>query len=133
MKCVVIFPDVKLKKNRFPRINLFGDVERADRLVANMAHIRQSRPDSCLGVQEKVLETFSGVPPSLESGVGGLVFKAHKLLYHSSIGSRMISSSVGGLVFKAHRRMHRPTLGLRVIKKKQVPHESTQANIIKGV
>ena len=30
-----------------------------------MAHIRQSRPDSGLGVQLKVLETFDGVPCSV--------------------------------------------------------------------
>ena len=30
-----------------------------------MAHVRQSRPDSGLGVQEKVLERFLGGVPSL--------------------------------------------------------------------
>ena len=32
---------------------------------ANMAHIRQSRPDSGLGLQIKVRKTFKGVPSSL--------------------------------------------------------------------
>ena len=35
--------------------------------ATNMAHIRQSRPDSGLGFQAKVLETFSAVPSSLGS------------------------------------------------------------------
>ena len=33
-----------------------------------MAHIRQCRPDSCLGFQFKAVETFLGVPSSLGSG-----------------------------------------------------------------
>ena len=41
---------------------------RAYRFRANMAHIRQSRPDSCLGFQVKALDTFQGVPSSLGSG-----------------------------------------------------------------
>ena len=35
---------------------------------ADMARIRQSRPDSVPGFQAKVLRTFFGVPSSLESG-----------------------------------------------------------------
>ena len=34
---------------------------------ANMAHVRQSRPDSGLDFQAKVIKTFKGVPSSLES------------------------------------------------------------------
>ena len=37
---------------------------------ANMAHTRQSRPDSGLGLQLKVLKTFEFVLSSRESGVG---------------------------------------------------------------
>jgi len=33
-----------------------------------VAHIRQSRPDSGLGFQVKVLDTLQGVPSSLGSG-----------------------------------------------------------------
>jgi len=40
----------------------------ASRCRANVAHIRQSRPDSGLGFQVKVLKTFKDVPSSLESG-----------------------------------------------------------------
>jgi len=40
-----------------------------------MAHIRQSRPDSGLGFQVKVLKTFQVVPSSLESGVITLALK----------------------------------------------------------
>ena len=39
-----------------------------DRFQANMAHIRQSRPDSGLGFQVKGLVTFQAVPSSLGSG-----------------------------------------------------------------
>ena len=42
--------------------------------------------------------------------VRGLVFKAHRLVYHSG---------VGGLVFKAHRLLYHSTLGSRAIKKKR--------------
>ena len=38
------------------------------RCRANMAHIRQSRPDSGLGFQVDVLEPFHVVPSSLGSG-----------------------------------------------------------------
>ena len=60
---------------------------------------------------------------------GGLVFKAHRLLYHSTLGLRVIQNKVfagqgenlqllGG-TFKPHRRVYHSTLGLRVIKKKK--------------
>ena len=42
-----------------------------DRCRANMAHIRQPRPDSGLGVQVKVLALFQGVASSLWSGGKG--------------------------------------------------------------
>ena len=38
------------------------------RCRANVAHVRQSRPDSGLGFQVKVLNTLQGVPFSLGSG-----------------------------------------------------------------
>ena len=38
------------------------------RCLANMAHIRQSKPDSGLGYQVKLLILFQVVPSSLESG-----------------------------------------------------------------
>jgi len=38
------------------------------RCRANMAHVRQSRPDSGLGFQVKVLKPFKVVPFSLGSG-----------------------------------------------------------------
>ena len=44
--------------------------DRAVRCRANMAHVRQSRPDSGLDFQVKVFKTLSVVPPSLESGAG---------------------------------------------------------------
>ena len=39
------------------------------RSEGNMAHIRQSWPDSGLGFQVKVLKPFSGDPSSLGSGI----------------------------------------------------------------
>jgi len=41
-----------------------------------MAHIRQSRPDSGLGVQVKVLTAFYVVPSSLGRGKGGRALSA---------------------------------------------------------
>ena len=61
-----------------------------------MAHIRQSRPDSGLGFQVKV-----GVVPS-SLGLGfwverlTSVFKAHRLLYHSTLGLRVINKERRG-------------------------------------
>ena len=39
---------------------------------ANVAHVRQSRPDSGRGFQAKVVETVNAVPSSLGSGGYGL-------------------------------------------------------------
>ena len=41
-----------------------------DHSRANVAHIRQSRPDSGLGFQVQVLETYERVPSSLGKGKG---------------------------------------------------------------
>ena len=72
----------------------------------------------------------------------GLVFKAHRLVYHSTLGLRVIKIKKvggvvphaplaplqvhlvllrfrGGLVFKAHRLVYHSTLGLIVIKKRR--------------
>ena len=58
----------------FTSFSLGGD-SRASRVTmahgpcrANMAHIRQSRPDSGLGSQANVLKRFKVVPFSLSSG-----------------------------------------------------------------
>ena len=45
---------------------------RQDLCRANVAHIRQSRPDSGLGLKVKVLKTFQGIPSSLENALAGL-------------------------------------------------------------
>jgi hypothetical protein len=64
-----------------------------------MAHVRQSRPDSGLGFEVKVLKTLQVVPSTLASGLGiknvqrlrgGLVFKAHRLCV--SLNSRLESN-----------------------------------------
>ena len=66
---------------------------------------------------------------------GGLVFKTHRLLYHSTLGLRVIKKRFQGLGFRgelfgvsnsegSYLRLidfvYHSTLGLRVIKKKKV-------------
>ena len=68
---------------------------------------------------------FEAIYPLHYNGVvrGGLVFKAHILVYHSALGSRVIRKKLllfrGGLVFKAHTLLYRSILGSRVIKKRK--------------
>ena len=65
----------------------------------------------------------------------GLVFKAHRLVYHSTLGWRIIRSHLlpgsqvlsgnvkrfrGGLAFKAHRLLYHSTLSWRVIKSRLI-------------
>ena len=65
---------------------------------------------------------------------GGLVFKAHRLVYHSTLDlgvtkkkkyrhaaflHQQVSGFRGGLAFKAHRLLYHSTQGLRVIEKKK--------------
>jgi len=69
--------------------------KRIDRCGANMAHIRQSRPYSGLGFQVKFLKIFELFPLFSRAACantfrGGLVFKAHRLVYHSTLGSKEI-------------------------------------------
>ena len=79
-----------------------------------MAHIRQPRSDSGRGFQEKDLETFQVVPSPLRSGDGRV---------EASRGDSAVPQRFrGGLVFKAHRRVYHSTLGLREIKKKKKVH-----------
>ena len=93
------FPRNRAPKPTTPEIASETQARGTPRCRANLAHIRQSRPDSGLGFQVKFLTTFYGVPSSLESGCwvrnvqrfrGGLVFKAHRLVYHSTLGWRVI-------------------------------------------
>ena len=51
------------------------------RCRANVAHIKQSRPDSGLGVQVKVVKTFQVVPTSLGSGADGIQHGRDRVLY----------------------------------------------------
>jgi len=79
---------------------------------ANSAYVRQSKPDSGLGLshfQVEVLKTFQVVPFSLgRTGPWGRA--------RSRTGR---CSTRGALVFNAHRLVYHSTLGLRVIKKKK--------------
>jgi len=67
-----------------------------------MALTRQSRPDSGLGLQVQYLKLFKFFPLLSEADRalawsgrfrGGLVFKAHRLVYHSTLGLRVIKKS----------------------------------------
>jgi len=60
-----------------------------------MQHIRQSRPDSGIVFQVKIrIVPFSlgsgGVGRNVKRFRGGLVFKAHRLVYHSTLGLGVI-------------------------------------------
>jgi len=68
-----------------------------------VAHVRQSG----LGFQVKVNKTVEVVPSSLGSG------------HQSRDSIRNVQRLRGGLVFKAHRLVYYSTLGLRVMKKKR--------------
>ena len=60
---------------------------------ANMARIRQSQPDSGLGCQKKHHSNPVGLFPVRSEVVrfrSGLVSKAHRLWYHSTLGLRVI-------------------------------------------
>jgi len=69
------------------------------RCRANMAHLRQSSPNSCLGSEVKGLKPFYVVPSSLESGGRG---------------------PKAGSYLRLIEFVYQSTLGLRVIKKKKV-------------
>ena len=85
------------------------------RCPANMAHIRQSGSDSGLGSQEKVRELSVGVTSSLGSGRVLSV----QLSIQEHLVDRVVNRFQGGLVFQAHRLLYHSTLGSRVIKKKK--------------
>ena len=84
-------PEVSISLPRPPRVFLCHRFSGHDQLVrigrdkttplsrqANMAHARQSRPDSGLGLQVKVLQTVEVVPSSL----GGACLTAGKRTWH---------------------------------------------------
>ena len=79
-----------------------------------MAHLGQSRPDAGLGLQEKVLEMFQVVFTSLGSG---LLARERRGSEQLLLGN--VQRFQGGLVFKARRGLYHSSLGLRVIKKKE--------------
>jgi len=69
-----------------------------------MAHIRQSRPDSGLGFQVDILrcslfarQRLQLLHRNVQRFRGGLVFKAHRLLYHSVITKKGYRGRVGRL------------------------------------
>ena len=84
------------------------NVRRSVRCLANLAHIRQSRLDSGLGLQVKIpsCSLLAGLTPS----------RFHS---KSKVFRRNVRRFRGGLVFKAHRLWHHSTLGSRVIKKRK--------------
>ena len=79
---------------------------------SNMAHLRQSRPDSGLGFQVRLLTTFHAVPSSLGSGGyrEGLVCKTNRIVYHSTLVPRAITKKkkVPGRSLRPWRRVRLP-------------------------
>ena len=63
----------KAVENNVWGVNVRGGFPGAEcvRCRENMARVRQSRPDSGLGFQVKVLETFQVVSSSLGNDIGG--------------------------------------------------------------
>ena len=57
----------------------FELIRNAVRCRANMAHIRQTRPDSGLDFQLQVLETFQAIPPHVEAGCSGAMYRSQPL------------------------------------------------------
>ena len=84
-----------------------------------MAHTRQPRPDSGLGFQAKVRETFHLVPSSLRSG-GGSPPPSPRFDGTSRVPYfiEMCSGSEAGSYLR-HSLLYHSTLGVRVIKKKK--------------
>ena len=84
------------------------------RFRANVAHIRQSRPDSGLGFQVKGSKPLYVAPSSLGSGrPEDLVFNADRVLYHSTLGSRVIKKKKKEDLSSAWRaQAHAPDLRL---------------------
>ena len=74
------------------------------RCRASMAHIRQSGPDSGLGLKGKVLKTFQVVPSSLAIGVN-----VSPSLRSEGTSSARCQANLG------HRRQSRPDSGLVLI------------------
>ena len=94
------------------------------RCRANMADVRLPRPDSGLGFQAKVFNTFQVVPSLLGSRRIRLAWQLE--LYPSvqfSIQEQLLRRNVkrfrGGLVSKARRPLYHSTLGSRVMMKKK--------------
>jgi hypothetical protein len=80
-----------------------GSLEMEERFRANIAHTRQSRPDSGLGFQVKFFEMFQGVSSSLGSGAR----------YQSSLGTRA-SGTRGADECRTHTTRLRPRSRFRV-------------------
>ena len=80
---------------------------------ANMAHTRQSRPDSGLGSQVKGRRSFKAVPASLASGTGV------SSQFENYYVTEMCSGSEASSYLRLIDCVYHSTLGLRVIKKKK--------------
>ena len=91
-------------------INTFWKIRSFDRCCPDMAHIRQSKPDSGLGFQAEAPKTFRVVPSSPDSGWGPKPEES---------GHSNVQRFRGGLVSRAHNILYHSTLGLRVVKKKR--------------
>jgi len=66
---------------------------------ANMAHVRQSRPEYGLGFQVKVLKPFYIVPSSLGSGSGGSACRGDPLCAKTGVPRSRENVVLGGVGF----------------------------------
>ena len=85
-----------------------------------MAHVRQSRPDSGLGLSHFLSKSPPKpckLSPPCAAAVpcGELAFKVHRLLYHSTLGSRVI---------KEKKKKYRELLGKEELLERRAVHEN---------
>jgi hypothetical protein len=88
------------------------------RCRANMAHIGESMPDSGLDCQVKVLKTFWSIPRQAVTWPSLCWYWSVQFSISEQLLRRNVKRFRGGLVCKAHRLVYHLTVGSRVIKKK---------------
>jgi hypothetical protein len=85
------------------------------RCQANVAHIRQSRPDPGLGLQVKVLETFKGAPSKKEAECQETDADGENaLLKNKAVAREFISTHLSSINLVQGNALHR-TLIVRYI------------------
>ena len=86
---------------------------------AKSAQTRQPRPDSGPGSQVKTVQTFQVAPSLLGSGTRCLGSGFDRVINSRTILRRNVQRFRGGLIFKVHRLVCHSTLGWSVIKMKK--------------